>query len=159
MNRAKMGLTLAAFLCMISAVHASVLMCWDVSPFDDTFRVLADSNPDDEALFALTAVHWQGLNVYQMSGASATRLFESTPTTAEFSVFMDNKSSFFGGNPNCRLRVTLQREGMNGSWTIDCTGGGVKDFTISGTAVFNPSCGGVQAQSVQRAFAPQLAGQ
>lgn len=159
MNRARMGLTLVALLWMASVAQAAVLVCWNTVPFDDTFRILVEGSPEDDQLFAIPAFHWQGLNVYQMSGTSATRLFESTPTTVRLSVYLDNPTSFFLNHPDCRLRMTLQRKGLNGSWVVDCKGGTGAPFSLSGTATFTPCEEEVEVQSVQRFSAPRLIGQ
>lgn len=141
MRNVRMTLQMLIFILLISiaSVQAQMLVCWDINPFDDTMRALVAMTPDDEALFALTAVHWQGGKAYQLSGSTATRLFESTPTTVQFSVYMDNPTSFWGNHPDCRLRVTLQREGLSGSWVMNCTGSPSTPFTVSGTLVLD-SC-------------------
>jgi hypothetical protein len=126
-------------LLLSSASTQAALICWDTN-FDDTFRVEAEQSPEDGALFALTAVHWQGLNVYQMSGATSAHLFVTTPNVVNFTAYMDNLFSAFGNNPTCRFRVGLFLDTLGGGWTMDCTGGPGMPFTVSGTATRQDPC-------------------
>jgi hypothetical protein len=135
------------------------MLCFKAEPFADTLKVWALSATGDDSTFALPAVIWEGVTAYMMSGATSTRLFEGTPDVVRLSLTMDNPSSFFGNNPSCRLRVVLQRATLNGSWDMLCTGGGAKDFPVSGAATL-VACRQTDPTAIARAMvAPRLAGE
>jgi hypothetical protein len=152
------ALLIGALFAPLARADLGAVLCWETNEFDDTFAIWAMSPTGDATMFALPAVTWRGLTAYQMNGSTSARLFEATPEVVRVSVVMDNPSGFFGENPNCRVRMVFQYADLRGAWTIDCTGG-VKPFTVSGTAALvacQPDTSPTRARAMG---APRLAGQ
>ena len=138
-----MILLLGLLLCLpfmaitASVVHAEdFLVCWDATGFFDSLRVWAEQAPDGSLLFGLKATEWEspGRGGYLLRGHGSANLAFSPTTpgpTVPFmmSLYFDNDSTAFGGNPDCHFRATINRSTLNGSLTARCTGGASPAFT------------------------------
>lgn len=109
----------------------TVEQCWQLFPFDDTIRVtrspleIEDENrrkrhaPPAPSFFWL-AIHWQGLDVYELDGGGTAT--DNLPAqTLTLDIVLHNPSPFFGGHPICRLTIATGPE-LTGPWATDCLG-------------------------------------
>jgi hypothetical protein len=119
---------LAVLVALAQAATDLGQFCWNAGPFDDTFRAWVVVATGDHVMFALPAGEWQGPEAYRMRAMGSASMSYPVDGSLIVSVDLDNNSTFFGNNPDCELRITLNPATLSGPWTMTCRGSGA-DFT------------------------------
>lgn len=143
---------------MLSALPvAAQVVCWQATPFTDVVRASGVIQTDsDPVTFALASVMEQAGSLYRMASPSVAVPSLTALLTYEFTVYWDNQTTFFGNNPDCRGRFSLNAITLNGSNIIACTGG-VSPFTVTVPLTYQPICNVALAIAAERALLGALA--
>jgi hypothetical protein len=102
----------------------------------DTLQVSVDAPVTAPQMFTLN-VSWKALPLYEMGGTGTATQSGNDGTKYLFAIpSTHNFSDFFQGNKNCGLSMLLNAlegpEQLNGTWSVQCTGGPGGSFSPSG---------------------------
>ena len=121
----------------ISAAQAEI--CWRLSPFIDTVRVV-ETTVSDEAIggtHSLVVGNWTAGNVYSLPivGSIDVDVPNSTPPKFRFGAHGTNHTALFANHSDCTLDASL-----GGGFKISCDGNVAGIFNATGASFAVVSC-------------------
>ncbi|OHB70207.1 MAG: hypothetical protein A2W23_08125 [Planctomycetes bacterium RBG_16_43_13] len=117
-----MILLIGLFLMTASAQAQTV--CWKLDPYIDKIEVGYESHSGHY----LVNGKWVASGLYFLPVVGS--LSSNAPGNFNMGLHATNDTTYFGGYDNCVLDAELSSTTLNGTWKIDCGGGGL---TNSGT--------------------------
>jgi hypothetical protein len=140
-------------------------ICWDINPFDDTFRVSAvPLDGGGTLMYAAPAARWFGPGAYVLTGSGAATTALSPSSQLTLSVGLQNNSEGFNGNQACEFWADLDPVTLGGTWNMTCRGEAPLFFVegtltrVGCTASAMPQMGQLSQEAHPQSMKGQLAG-
>jgi hypothetical protein len=131
------------------------ILCWNTAlgdtPFIDTLRIAFQEVDPQRGGFAIPALLWLGdlgpdqPPLYELSSPASAYRNRFRPNLVNLSVYLDNRTLLFRGNENCRLRLTVELDLLNGVAQLACTGTDEPFTTPDISIIPDPTCGQADA--------------
>jgi hypothetical protein len=149
------SLLLWSSLALAGSTPAVTILCWNTaigdSPLIDTLRIALQEVDPTRGGFAIPALLWIGdlgpdqPPLYEFSSPASAYRSRIAPGVVNLSVYLDNRSPLFRGNENCRLRMTVELDLLNGVAQLACTGTDAPFTTMDISIIPDPTCGQAEA--------------